>query len=177
MSRIGHLVGDQWVAHSHRPVFTADDRIVAGIPGSNPSLIGHLAECLEPPYNLLYVLHTSRGEGEPGRYQSPALSRDQLMEFLTTFAPFLSGDGRFDLWVHSPASGGTLVWDRHDRLFGYGPIDRLSDKLTSLGFIEGKPEIPAPHEHHYRAELDSLAKQVIAAFEWSHSPLRPEDEQ
>jgi len=65
----------------------------------------------------------------------------------------------------------------HDRLYGYGPIDRYSDKLASLGFIEGQPEIPAPHEHHYRAELDWLAKEVMAAFEWSHTPLCLEDEQ
>lgn len=83
----------------------------------------------------------------------------------------------FDLWVHSSLSGGALVWDRHDRLFGYGPVDRLSDKLTSLGFIEGHPEIPVPHQHYYRAELDSLAKGVMAAFEWSYATLRPEDEQ
>lgn len=177
MHRLGHLVGGQWVAYTHRPVFTADERIVAGVPGSNPALFRHLVGCLEPPYYLLYVLHTPRGEGEPGRYQSPAISRSQIDGFLTTFAALLSGDGRFDLWVHSSLSGGTLVWDRHDRLFGYGPVDRLSDKLTSLGFIEGHPEIPVPHQHYYRAELDSLAKGGMAAFEWSYATLRPEDEQ
>jgi len=177
MYRLGHLVGNKWIAHSHSPVFAKGDRIVAGVPAGDPSVFGHVLECLEPPYYLLYVLHTPRGEARPGRYRSPLLSLDQVKDFLAQFTPFLSGDARFDLWAHSPGDKATVVWDRHNQLFGYGPIDQFSTKLLSLGFIPGNPEVPVPHEHHYRAELDSLAKEVMAAFDWSYSPLRPEDEQ
>ncbi|MBU8976384.1 hypothetical protein JI752_009565 [Lysobacter sp. MMG2] len=177
MHRLAHLVDGQWVAHSYPPVFIAADRIVAGVPHGDPRMFAQLIECMEAPYYLLYVLHTPRGEAEAGRYQSPALSLCDINEFLTRFVPFLSADARFDLWAHSPGSEGTLVWDRHNQLFGYGPVDRFSSKLTSLGFFDGTPEVPVPHQHHYRAEFDSLAKEVMTAFEWSYSPLRPEDEQ
>ena len=177
MYRLGHFVSGEWVAHSHPPVFEAGERIVAGVPGGEPSVLEHLVECLEPPYHLLYVLHTPRGEAQPGRYQSPALSLAQVKDFLRRFAPFLSGDARFDLWAYSPSDQATLVWDRHNQLFGYGPVDKFSSKLLALGFTHGYPDIPAPHEHNYRSELDGLAKEVLAAFNWSHSPLLPEDEQ
>lgn len=177
MYRLGHLVNGEWVAHSHQPVFEARDRIVAGVPGGDPSVFEHLVECLEPPYHLLYVLHTSRGEAPLGRYQSPALSSAQVKSFLSQFGLFLSGDARFDLWAYSPSEQATLVWDRHNQLFGYGPVDKFSSKLLALGFTHGYPSIPVPHEHNYHSELDGLAKEVLAAFKWSHSPLQPADEQ
>ncbi len=177
MHRLTHLVEGRWVPHSHPAVFTTGERIVAGVPNSDPSVFGKLLECLEPPYFLLYVLHTPRGEAEPGRYQSPPVSSAEAYDFLQRFAPFLSADARFDLWAHSPGSHGTVVWDRHDQLFGYGPVAQFSSALTSLGFTAGAPEIPSPHQHHYHAELDHLSADVMRAFEWQMSPLRPEDEQ
>lgn len=177
MYRLGHLVDGKWVAHSHQAVFAVGERIVAGVPGGDPSVFGHMVGCLQPPYSLLYVLHTPGGEARPGRYQSPPLTLAQVDDFLARFGPFLSGDARFDLWAHSRSDKATLVWDRHNQLFGYGPIDRLSSKLASLGFVPGDPQVPAPHEHHYREELDALAAEVLTAFDWVHSPLRPEDEQ
>lgn len=177
MHRLGHLIDNDWVAHSHAPVFELSQRLVAGVPGSDPAVIEALLECLEPPYFLLYVLHTPRGEGSPGRYQSPALSLTDVRGFLHRFGALLRGDGRYDLWVHSPVENATLVWDRHNLLYGYGPLDRYAAKLLALGFVAGTPDIPSPHEHYYRAALDMLAAELIAAFDWTHTPLRPEDEQ
>jgi hypothetical protein len=177
MYRMGHLVNGDWVAHSHLPVFESGDRIVAGVPGGDPTIFERMVECLNPPYHLLYVLHTPRGEAQPGRYQSPALSLSDVRDFLVRFSPFLSGDARFDLWAHSPSDSGTIVWDRHNQLFAYGPIERFSTALRSLGFTTGQTSVPSPHEHHYRAEFDNLAKDLVGAFNWSHSPLREEDKQ
>lgn len=177
MYRLGHLINGEWAAHSHPAVFECEDRIIAGVPGSDPVIFERMIECLEAPYYLLYVLHTSRGEAQPGRYQSPALSASDIKNFLVQFGPFLSADARFDLWVHSPTDNGTVVWDRHDLLFAYGPLEQFSTTLRSLGFTNGCPSVPAPHEHHYRAEFDHLAKALVMAFEWSYSPLQPEDEQ
>ena len=177
MYRLGHLVDGDWVAHSHAPVFESGDRIVAGVPGGDPAIFERMVECLEPSYRLLYVLHTPRGEGQPGRYQSPDLSLSDVKAFLTKFGPFLSADARFDLWAHSPSDNATVVWDRHNQLFAYGPLERFSTALRSLGFTSGYPSVPVPHEHNYRAEFDDLAKELLGAFNWLHSPLRPEDEQ
>lgn len=177
MYRLGHVINGEWVEHSHRPVFQLGKRLVAGVPGGDPEVFAALVECLEPPYHLLYVLHTPRGEAQAGRYQSPLLSLEQVKGFVIRFNGFLRADARFDLWAHSPSENGTVVWDRHNQLFAYGPIEQFATRLASMGFSPGQPDVPAPHEHHYRAELDGLAKDVMAAFDWSHSPLRPQDEQ
>ncbi|WP_454831320.1 hypothetical protein [Pseudoxanthomonas wuyuanensis] len=177
MHRLGHLVNGEWVAHSHPAVFEVGERIVAGVPGGDPSIFERMIECLEAPYYLLYVLHTPRGEAQPGRHQSPALSLSEVKGFLAQFGPFLSADARFDLWAHSPSDSGTVAWDRHNLLFAYGPLARFSTALRSLGFTTGNPSIPVPHEHHYRADFDGLAQDLMAALDWSFSPLRPEDQQ
>ncbi len=177
MYRLGYLANGEWVAHSHPPVFDVAERLIAGVPHSDPNVFARFIECMEPPYYLLYVLHTPRGEGLPGRYQSPSLSLPEVKEFLARFAAFLSADARFDLWAHSPREEATVVWDRHDRLFGYGPLERYARMLESMGFCHGQPEIPDPHMHHYREEFDAVAKDVLTAFDWRHSPLQPEDEQ
>jgi hypothetical protein len=183
MFKLGQLKNDQWVEHSFAPVFrlaTSTDRtprIIAGIPKGDATILDRLLQCLEPPYYLLYILHTPRGEGEPGRYQSPQLSAEQVTAFLSRFQAYLSADARYDIWVHSPADQATIVWDRHNQLFAYGPIDRFANELRSLGFSEGEPEIPSPHEHNYRSDFDQDSRRVLQAFDWSFSPLHPEDQQ
>jgi hypothetical protein len=177
MYRLGHLVNSEWRAHSYAPIFKIDERIVAGVPNGDPAVIEALVECLAPPFYLLYILHTSREEGQEGRYQSPALARSEVKQFLARFGPFFSADSRFDLWVHSPSDKATVVWDRHNQLFAYGPIEQFASALYSLGFSSGSPQVPVPHEHHYRQEFDHLAKDLLVAIEWTFSPLRPEDEQ
>ena len=132
---------------------------------------------MQPPYLLLYILHTPRGEGEPGRYQSAELSATDLQALMARFGAYLSSDARFDLWAYSPSEDATVVWDRHNELYAYGPLARFSEELRALGFFSGSISTPAPHQHHYRQELDAPASELLAALEWSHSPLRPEDEQ
>jgi hypothetical protein len=105
------------------------------------------------------------------------VSAEDFHKFLQEFAQYLSSDARFDIWAHSPAENATIVWDRHNQVFGYGPLPRFELILKGLGFSQGNVEVPAPHGHHYRAELDAQAASVLQAFEWSHLPLKEEDEQ
>lgn len=176
--RLGHLVDDVWQRYSHSPLYEVQkERVVTVAPASDPIVFEHLTACLNPPFFLLYILHTSRGEGDSGRYQSPAISPSQVKAFLGRFDDFLRGDGRFDLWLHSPADHATVVWDRHDMVFAYGPIDAYEGALRRLGFMPGEPFVPFPHEHHYRDELDEQARDLLAAFDWRYSPLEEEDEQ
>lgn len=183
MYRLGHLVEEQWVEHSHPAVFrchtseSGTPQIVAGVPSSDPTVVLKLAQCLEEPLFLLYVLHTPRGEAEPGRYQSPELPFDEVQELFEEFRPFLSSDGRFDLWLYSPSQQATVVWDRHNLLYGYGPLECYKAALEAASFIEGDLPALGEHTHHYRAELDPYAKALISRFHWLQSPLRPEDEQ
>lgn len=183
MHKISHQVAGEWVLHSYQPEYSllskdsAHPKIVAGVPAGDPMLFTHLVECLEPPYFLLYVLHTPRGEAAAGRYQSPPLSIEQYLEFAKTFGSYLCADARFDIWAHSPAEQATLVWDRHNQLFAYGHIERFLSALGTNGFSKGVVDVPFPHQHQYRPECDVQAAAVIEAFAWSYSPLRTEDEQ
>lgn len=183
MHKLGLLVSGDWVEHSHPAVFslpeTTDEpqRVVAGVPGGDPDIFLKLVSTLEDPYFLLYVLHTPRGEGAPGRYQSPKLSLSELQAFVSKFRLFLAQDARFDLWAHSPSEQATVVWDRHNLILAYGPLDRFASQLGFLGFCPGSPEIPAPHSHNYHAEFDEQATEILNELEWSFSPLKPEDEQ
>ena len=182
MYKLSHRVGDNWVPHSHKPVYMVDSlgqtrRILAGIPGGEPAPFTRLVSCLEPLYFLLYVLHTPRGESAAGRYQSTQVSLEQFHAFIDRFGAYLSADSRFDLWAHSPAEQATVVWDRHNQLFAYGPLDKFAAELDALGFAEGNASISFPHQHHYRQEFDADAKTLLSYFSWSYSPLRPEDEQ
>jgi len=157
---------------------TGAPRIVLGVPNEQVDLLRRLTELLPAPFYVLYVLHTPRGEGQAGRYQSPELSRHELNYLLSRYALFFSSDGRHDLWVHSPISGHTLVWDRHNLLFAEGqPLEGVTEALFKLGFKEGQLEPLGAHVHHYRAEFDHDAAALLNEFDWRWTSLRLEDEQ
>ena len=183
LPKLSYQQSDEWVAHSHPATFRTEvtsagsTRVVAGVPAGDPLTFQRLAESLEAPFMLLYVLHTPRGEGEAGRYQSPSLSLGEAQAFLEQHAAFLSGDARFDLWIHSPGENATVIWDRHNLIHAYGPTGRYVSTLKALGFEEGSPNLAFAHMHHYRQEFDNEAAAVLQAFAWRHSPLQAEDEQ
>jgi hypothetical protein len=177
------MVGHAWLEHSHPPNFFTETmpaqgrRLKIGVPAGDVTVTRTLVDCLAEPLFVLYVLHTARGEGEIGRYQSPKLSHHATMEFLDRYAAYFTGDGRHDLWIHSPSSNATLVWDRHNHLFAYGSLECFESKLRALGFEERPLDPLGDHMHHYRAEFDADAFDVLAAFDWKWTELRPEDVQ
>jgi hypothetical protein len=183
MYKLGYLQDDTFVEHTYQAVYQLPappdptGALIAGVPHGDPMVFLRLTTALTPPYFLLYVLHTPRGVGEPGRYQSPPLDRAEVQAFVADFARYLSKDARFDLWSHSPAENATVVWDRHNQLFAYGPLDRFEAELRSLGFTPGDPAVPVPHQHNYHHTLDPEAARLLQAFDWHHTPLRPADEQ
>ena len=183
MFKLEWLNNDAWEEYSHPPVYAVapagggEERLRSTAPGSDPLVFQKLSALLTPPFLLLYVLHTPRSEGESGRYQSPEIGREELDDFLARFGDFLRDDARFDLWLHSPADQATIVWDRHNLIWGYGPVDEMVRTLRALGFHEGEPAIPSPHGHRYHADYDADARALLDSMDWSHSPLQPEDEQ
>jgi hypothetical protein len=174
-------MGGELIEHSHPPIFTRREysdgtvSIVATAPKGDALIFRRLIECLQPPYMLLYLLHMPRGEGEAGRYTSELLERPQALQIIDRFAGLLGGDGRHDFWLRSNAENATVVWDRHNLIHAYGPLERYAEALTALGFSPGEPEIPSPHVHHGRAEFDADSRTLLEAVQWYHSPLRPED--
>lgn len=178
MTKISQLAGKEWVDYPPRSVFVVEDgRIFGQVAGGDVRVFAGLAASLAAPVMLLYVLHTPRGEAAAGRYQSSPLDMPALQAFLAGFASFLSADARFDIWVHSPGDAATVVWDRHNHLFAYGPLDRHAAELEALGCEQGPLASLGVHRHYYREACDPLARALIDAFDWTYSPLRPEDEQ
>jgi hypothetical protein len=156
---------------------TGPDRLCIGVDEAKISLLSKLAFLLPAPYYVLYVLHTTRCGNELGRYQSPALDFHALNDFITEFCEFLTNDARHDLWVHAPEARATLVWDRHDLIYAYGPLERFRAVLTE-SLAEGElNSLPDPHVHMYHAEYDDSEGKLLHHFEWSRSPLRAREEQ
>ncbi|GAA6142613.1 hypothetical protein [Hydrogenophaga sp. 5NK40-0174] len=183
MLKVARLVDGKAVPLETPAVFCREttaastERLTSCVPGGDVGLLLALMKVLEPPFFLLYILHTPRGEGEPGRYQSPSVSAEVAEDFVSRFGDYLGADARFDFWVHSPSSQATIVWDRHNQLFAYGPLERFEAVFLSRGFSEGLLPALGTHVHEYRSEFDTQAKSVLDAFEWIRTPLRPEDEQ
>jgi len=154
------------------------ERLRISVPPECSDLFRQLAEILPPPYYVLYVLHTPRGEGDPGRYQSTELSWADLSDFLVRYSGYLAGDARHDVWVYSPEVKRTLVWTRHNQIFAEGlPLDDIASRLVNLGFQDGVVDPIPNHFHNYRPQFDEDAAGVLEYFDWYRTPLRPEDEQ
>ena len=178
--KLEHRVGSAWLPFQYGNTFVREEvdgapRLRIGARGGHAQLLLHCAARLTPPYALLYVLHTSRGGAQLGRYQSPPLDGPELEAFLQRFGAFLAGDARHDLWLHSLPDDVTLVWDRHDLVFAYGALSALTEVLEAGGLREGWPEVPVPHVHHYHAEWDRAERELLQALDWDHWPLEPED--
>ena len=150
-------------------------RAVAWVSEEQIDVLLKLSELLPEPVALLWVLHVPRATGEAGRHQSPLLTFDEASRLLLDHRALFEHDGRSDIWMHSSSAAATIVLDRHDRLFAYGPLDRFIDALKSLGFVEGHAVIPDPHAHNYHAGYDDLEISFAAAFDWTITDLRPED--
>lgn len=141
------------------------------------SLLSKLATCLPEPYRVLYVLVVPRSSvHDAARYEAPdELSREELSDFLTEFAEYLEFDGRHHLWIASPDHG-TIVYDRHNILYGYGPLDCFTKVALSERLVRGKVNVPGPHWHAYHPEYDRLQNRLLRRWNWVQNPLRSVDE-
>jgi hypothetical protein len=162
--------GDVWqVEHTSGP-----DRLRIGPSADHVDVLLSLADTLEGDFYLLYVPVVAE---EPGRYQSPALTRNEVAEFCRRFEPFLRGDARHHLWIKSSDGPGLLIYDRHDWIWAYGDLPAYIEVLRQQGFREGEVMLPSPHAHHYHH--DAFAGDVDAIldwFDWTRTPLRPGDD-
>lgn len=132
---------------------------------------------LPGPFGVLYVLVVSRLEREVGRYQSPyPVDLNELTALLHRYRGFIEEDGRHHIWVSDVSGEGQIVFDRHNLLYAYGPLDRFRARLRSRGVTRGTVRIPSPHAHEYHVEFDSVENELMSYWAWRHSPLRPDDE-
>ncbi len=167
---------DYGLVYEHQ-VHPTWQRIVTSDSTIDHRVLKELLRALGEKVILLYILHTPRGEQDPGRYESEVISQAEAQSFIDRFAAYLHGDARFDIWFHGQETNATIVLDRHDLIYCYGLMAIFTSVLVSRGYSSGKPLVPFPHSHHYRPEFDRDGRDVLSAMRWKRSNLRPEDEQ
>lgn len=123
------------------------------------------------PVSFLYVLIVSRANQELGRYESPSMPMEYGVAFLNRFGKFFAGDGRHEIWIRFE-DGDQVVYDRHERIWFYGDLERSKNLLESSGILEGQLEpIPVPHDHWYNAEFDDDEREILRFLDWFRTPL------
>src|SRR5205823_680267 len=157
--------GEQWLPHDFGKVYAHEHtsaqprlRIAASFDGT--ALLRELTLALTEPFLVLYVLVVPRGRSEPGRYQSHELSRTELDTFFQQFAQFWDSDGRHNLWVRS-SDDGMLVYDRHNIIYAYGPLQRFESRLQALDYNSAPSlSLDFAHQHSYHQEFDELEREL-----------------
>ena len=178
-SETGALGGDPYQDRWSLEKTTGPERLAVAPRGRRHiDVLLELAGCLQEPFGILYVLLLSRtGAHSPGRYQSPfPTTREETEAFARRFTNYFEGDGRHHLWLMSLPDQATLVYDNHDLVYAYGPLDRFKSVLTRLGFSEGAVAIPVPHQHSWNQEYDSTEDEVMEYWGWKRFPLQADDD-
>jgi len=156
------------------PTYT---RLKIGAAPHGVDLLLRLSDVLEAPFFCLYVLVISRSKTEQGRYQSPLLeSKSELVDFLLDYKELFETDGRHHLWVSAPDMEATLVYDRHNIIYAYGPLEKITAKLDEIGYRAEDFEIPYPHAHYFHVENDLGIEALLQHWGWQHFPLQEADE-
>lgn len=181
--KIVALVGDAEQPFEYGDVFSREvvrgvERLRIALDENHDRCVVALISRLLGPFQLLYVLHTTRTGAGLGRYESPELSAEEVKVFLGSFGRFLTEDARHDFWIRSHGDDATIVLDRHNLIYAYGPLDALESVLRAIGATpDAPPPIPDPHVHHYHPEWDDAERGVLRALDWRVSPLRDSDVQ
>lgn len=154
------------------------DRLRVGVSENQQRVVVDLASALTGRCQLLYVLHTTRTGAQLGRYGSPELDLNEIRHFFQRFGRFLSEDARHDIWLHSQDDEATIVLDRHNLIYAYGPMDVFDRVLLDAGLERATVlPIPDPHVHNYHAEWDDHERALLSSMAWTFSPLREADTQ
>lgn len=152
-------------------------RLRVGVNEAQDATVASLARGLRGPFQLLYVLHTTRTGAQLGRYESPELTSRDVEEFLREFGRFFCEDSRHDLWVRSHGDDATIVLDRHNLIYAYGPLEPFERELKSSSAREGEPAVLGAHVHHYHPAWNDMERRMLGRFDWQISPLGPSDVQ
>jgi hypothetical protein len=154
---------------------TGPNRLLIAPIGSQIKLITDLMSLMPGPFGIVYVLVVGRGY-ESGRYQLGAeLSFEEAKSFLMDYRSFFEQDGRATLLIASHSDRAMLVYDRHNVIYAYGPLEEYTNLIRQQGFGEGDVRYPVPHIHHYHAEFDAEETRLMTCNTWLKSPLRDSD--
>ena len=154
-------------------------RLVVAPTERQTQLLTSLLTVMTGPFWILYVLVVPRGRGEQGRYQCPELQTAIAVDaFLNLFRSFIQDDGRHNVWIASESGSEMLIYDRHNVIYAYGPVDAFRDVLAAEGLKEvPSVRFPSPHSHHYHQSLDSEEERLLQYWNWQRSPLKESDDE
>ena len=183
MYKFGVIKDGEEVSFSYPNIWAVErtagpDRLVIAPDGGHLDLMFELAACWSPGYGVLYVLLFPRVGNESGRYQCPEpLFSVELKGFIATYRTFLETDGRHHLWIGSLNNEGTLVYDHHNVVYAYGPIEAYRRVLEARG-LKQVPEVrfPSPHVHRYHVENDEWEASIMTRWAWRKTPLQENDD-
>ena len=152
------------------------NRLVIGATTGHVDLIIELADKLIPPYFILYVLVSPRGENLEGRYQSPVIeTREELETFLIHFKDYFETDGRHNVWVGTVQNKGMIIYDQHNIIYAYGPTEQWKNELLLKGFKEEPVQCPFPHSVYFNDENDKYEDEMMNYWGWRYFELNEMD--
>lgn len=180
--KIGYRTNNQSQEYHYSDLYNVEqestyERIVIGLAHNHINTILDLTAVLNGPLYVLYVLHTPRFGNESGRYQSGAMIYDEMRALLNQFRSFFENDARHDIWIHSPETNTTIVYDRHNLIYLYGFTDEHIRIIREKGLQKEPVKIPFPHVHSYNAEYDIFECKLLKEYQWVKTPLHDEDSQ
>jgi hypothetical protein len=157
--------------YRHPPVWIREptdgpERLRVGAGTGTIELFLALAEPLREPLFLLVVMRAPRVV-DAGRWESIALTHDELRRFTARFGELFEDDARAQLWVGEVDGVAMLVLDEHDLIYAYGPLHTFEQVLRERGFDHGDPDVPDPHEHHYNHQFDDLERELRRTWAWN----------
>ena len=152
-------------------------RLVIAPAQKQVDLLLTLLKNMREPFWVLYVLVVPRGQGEWGRYQiSEPQSKSAVGAFLNEFRDFLEKDGRHNVWIVSESGPEMLIYDRHNVIYGYGPMNSWRVALAAQGLSEASNiRFPSPHSHHYHQNLDAEEVRLLNYWDWHRTALKESD--
>lgn len=104
------------------------------------------------------------------------VSRHELEDFVLTFSDLLEGDGRHHFWIGAVDNSGLLVYDNHNVIYAYGPLEKFQEILLESAFSSaGAVTFPDPHIHRYNAPLDQRVDELMSYWPWKKFPLQEND--
>jgi hypothetical protein len=181
--KIDYVLGGDYAAPLYNNTWTVEEldgfsRLIIAPESNYLQLFTELTELLPGPFGILYVLLVSRCDQELGRYQSPyPCSFEEVKEFINTFESFLESDGRHNLWITSLPERTTLVYDKHNIIYAYGPLEEYEKILLRSGFKKGKLiNLNLPHAHNYNPEYDEFERAILKYWDWQKYPLHVSEE-
>ncbi len=151
---------------------TGPERLVIGPESNHIELFMNLVEDMRGPFGLLYILVVPRGDHKPGRYQSSQpMDKAPVLSFLDEFRTYFEQDGRHHIWIFGIGDESQIIYDNHNVIFAYGPLDRFEQTLRHNQFISQPFEYPSPHVHQYHAEFDDDEDLIFVEHDWKWFPL------